>query len=91
MVREVKISLLVVDDDPLVLEALGRYFASAEDMEVRATAENGKVALELLQEQDFDVIVADIHMPEMDVRDPLARGQQARRTTCLYCDDRDGQ
>ena len=66
MVREVKISLLVVDDDPLVLEALGRYFASAEDMEVRATAENGKVALALLQEQDFDVIVADIHMPEMD-------------------------
>ena len=33
---EVKTSLLVVDDDPLVLEALGRYFASAEDMEVRA-------------------------------------------------------
>ena len=63
---EVKTSLLVVDDDPLVLEALGRYFASAEDMEVRATAENGKVALALLQEQDFDVIVADIHMPEMD-------------------------
>jgi len=66
MVREVKISLLVVDDDPLVLEALGRYFASAEDMEVRATAENGKVALKILQEQEFDVIVADIHMPEMD-------------------------
>ena len=66
MVREVKISLLVVDDDPLVLEALGRYFASAEDMEVRATAENGKVALKLLQEQEFDVLVADIHMPEMD-------------------------
>ena len=66
MVREVKTSLLVVDDDPLVLEALGRYFASAEDMEVRATAENGKVALDILQEQDFDVIVADIHMPEMD-------------------------
>ena len=66
MVPEIKISLLVVDDDPLVLEALGRYFVSAEDMEVRATAENGKVALELLQKQDFDVIVADIHMPEMD-------------------------
>lgn len=60
------INLLVVDDDPLVLEALGHYFASADDMKVGATAENGKAALALLGEQDFDVIVADIHMPEMD-------------------------
>ncbi|MDK8499046.1 response regulator transcription factor [Corynebacterium accolens] len=66
MVLRVKTALLLVDDDPLVLEALGHYFATAEDMEVRATAENGKDALEQLKANDIDAVIADIHMPEMD-------------------------
>lgn len=66
MVLRVKAALLLVDDDPLVLEALGHYFATAEDMEVRATAENGKDALEQLKANDIDAVIADIHMPEMD-------------------------
>ncbi|MDK8472491.1 response regulator transcription factor [Corynebacterium accolens] len=66
MVLRVKTALLLVDDDPLVLEALGHYFATAEDMEVRATAENGKDALEQLKTNDIDAVIADIHMPEMD-------------------------
>lgn len=66
MVLRVKTALLLVDDDPLVLEALGHYFATAEDMEIRATAENGKDALEQLKTDDIDAVIADIHMPEMD-------------------------
>ena len=66
MVLRVKTTLLLVDDDPLVLEALGHYFATAEDMEVRATAENGKDALEQLKANDIDAVIADVHMPEMD-------------------------
>lgn len=66
MVLRVKTALLLVDDDPLVLEALGHYFATAEDMEIRATAENGKDALEQLKANDIDAVIADIHMPEMD-------------------------
>lgn len=66
MVLRVKTALLLVDDDPLVLQALGHYFATAEDMEVRATAENGKDALEQLKTNDIDAVIADIHMPEMD-------------------------
>lgn len=66
MVLRVKTALLLVDDDPLVLQALGHYFATAEDMEVRATAENGKDALEQLKANDIDAVIADIHMPEMD-------------------------
>lgn len=66
MVLRVKTALLLVDDDPLVLEALGHYFATAEDMEVSATAENGKDALEQLKTNDIDAVIADIHMPEMD-------------------------
>lgn len=66
MVLRVKTALLLVDDDPLVLQALGHYFATAEDMEVRATAENGKDALVQLKTNDIDAVIADIHMPEMD-------------------------
>ena len=66
MVLQVKTSLLLVDDDPLVIEALGHYFAAAEDMEIIAVAENGKAALQQLEQHDVDAVIADIHMPEMD-------------------------
>lgn len=56
-------SLLLVEDNPemrdFLNEQLSRYF-------VIETAENGKVALEKLADNNFDIIVTDIMMPEMD-------------------------
>jgi len=56
--------LLVVDDD----KNTRRYFQallSAEGYQVR-TARNGKEAMELLEQESFDLILLDVMMPEMD-------------------------
>lgn len=57
---------LVVDDHPinrlLVRQILKNYWKNCELVE----AENGLKALEALRQQDFDVILMDMVMPEMD-------------------------
>ena len=56
--------MLVAEDTPanqkLVLHFLGKRGHSIE------IAENGRQALERLGQQDFDVVLMDVQMPEMD-------------------------
>ncbi|HMA95310.1 MAG TPA: EAL domain-containing protein [Polyangiaceae bacterium] len=56
--------LLLVDDDPTVLRALGRMLRSRGY--VVSTAESGSEAVQLVTQNDFDAILSDIAMPEMD-------------------------
>lgn len=61
-----KITILIVDDDPLILSSFQKYFAATDDLQVVATARNGKEALAMLDAVDVDVVLADIYMPEMN-------------------------
>ena len=56
--------IMVVDDEEAVREIL-RAMLERESHSV-VEAENGKVALDRLQEEQADVVVADLFMPEMD-------------------------
>ncbi|HEY6562490.1 MAG TPA: response regulator [Polyangiaceae bacterium] len=58
------IQVLVVDDEPAVVDALGQLL-SDEGFEVR-TADNGRAALVEIEENTPDVIVTDLTMTEMD-------------------------
>ncbi|MGV0439235.1 response regulator [Corynebacterium mastitidis] len=60
------IRLLLVDDDPLVLFSLRRYFNTTADIHVVAEAANGVAALKALEDYEIDLVLTDIHMPEMD-------------------------
>ncbi len=55
-----KYSLLLVDDDPFILEGIG------EDLEVNGyqvtRAESGEIALALLESIDFDLVITDLIM-----------------------------
>jgi signal transduction histidine kinase/CheY-like chemotaxis protein len=57
-------SALVVDDEPEVAEVLG-LFASRAGYDVE-TACNGVEAKALLAARDFDVILSDLRMPQLD-------------------------
>lgn len=58
------VRVLVVDDDEAIRLLAQRVLMShAAAVE---TAENGRVALQILLRQDFDVILVDLHMHEMD-------------------------
>ncbi|MFH0758130.1 MAG: sigma-54 dependent transcriptional regulator [Bacteroidota bacterium] len=59
-----RISILIVDDEESVRDSLYNWFI--DDGYRVETAENAKKALSLLDEKEFDIVLADIKMPGMD-------------------------
>jgi len=57
-------TILVIDDEPSVVRALTSLLR--RDGYRVGTASNGRHALTQLQERPYDVIVCDLHMPELD-------------------------
>jgi PAS domain S-box-containing protein len=58
------LSILVVDDEPFVRETLAEMLA---DLKHRVTtADSGRMALEKVATEHFDVVFSDLAMPEMD-------------------------
>src|SRR6266436_1953829 len=73
--------ILIVDDDPALLQALPHTLSlriSGVQVDTSASAQG---ALELIQAQDYDVIVSDIKMPGMDGLALLAQIQALRPET----------
>lgn len=58
--------ILLVDDEPKVLEGLKRMLRSMRQEYYTEFATSGKEALEIMTKSAFDVIVTDMRMPEMD-------------------------
>ena len=56
-------SILIVDDEEIIRESLS-FVLSKEGYSVREAA-NGRIALEMIREQSFDVVLTDLEMPEM--------------------------
>jgi YesN/AraC family two-component response regulator len=57
--------VLFVDDEPKILEGLRRMLYPLRNEWHTAFASNGRDALQLLSESDYDVLVTDIRMPGM--------------------------
>ncbi|AXI10472.1 response regulator [Oceanobacillus sp. 143] len=60
------IKVLLVDDQRLFREGVKSILERAEDIHVTGTADNGKEAIQEIEQAQPDVVVMDIHMPEMD-------------------------
>ena len=58
-------SILVVDDDPDIIEAITTVLESVEEYEVR-TARDGLECMEALKSQVPDLLILDLLMPRMD-------------------------
>jgi CheY-like chemotaxis protein len=59
-----KLKILVVDDEPTL--RLGFAYALSNAFTLVETASNGRQALERIAERQFDVMILDLRMPEMD-------------------------
>jgi DNA-binding NarL/FixJ family response regulator len=86
--------LIIVDDDPLVLSSLRMYFSTpaADGIEIVGEAPDGEQALTLLDTQQADVIMADIHMPGMggvDLLDAVQSLPDAPRFVAMTSLDED--
>jgi|ERR687892_2800572 two-component system response regulator (stage 0 sporulation protein F) len=63
MVDNARARLLIVDDEPLILEVLSEHFKTDYDVE---TALNGADALGAILRARPDVVMLDINMPRMN-------------------------
>jgi DNA-binding NtrC family response regulator len=68
MVDAARRRVLIVDDEPLILEVLSEHFKAEFDVE---TAPNGAEALGAILRHRPDVVLLDINMPRMNGVDVL--------------------
>lgn len=73
-----KIRVMVVDDAVVIRRVLTDLLSSDPELEVVATAPNGKVALSKLTNADPDVMILDVDMPEMNGIETLTELRKLR-------------
>ena len=69
--------ILVIDDEPLIVKLLKHNLEKVGYSVI--SAGNGREGLELLEEEQVDVVLLDIMMPEMDGMEVLRRLKAAER------------
>ncbi len=60
------VRLVLADDHPLILDGLERLFAGNGDFEIQARCANGEEALAAVRRFCPDILLLDLHMPDMD-------------------------
>lgn len=61
-----KIRIILIDDHPVVLEGLISGLSQYPLLEITGTADNVEVARKLIERGDFDLMVTDLNMPEVE-------------------------
>ncbi|HLY25469.1 MAG TPA: response regulator transcription factor [Aggregatilineales bacterium] len=60
------ISVMIVDDHPIMREGLRKLLEDQDDLKVIAEAMTGPQALEMARDQQPDVVLLDINLPDMN-------------------------
>jgi two-component system, NtrC family, response regulator HydG len=74
-------AVLIVDDDPVLLEALPEALRLRMEGVTVETADSAAAALERIADRDYDAIVTDVKMPGMDGLELLAHIRTRRPDT----------
>jgi len=67
------IRVLVVDDSAAVVGSIRQFLAAQTGVTVVATAHGGRAAIETCRQDQPDLVVMDVHMPELDGLKSAAR------------------
>lgn len=60
------IKVLLVEDDPMVAKIQQQYLSQLKDFSIEGIAKNGREALIQLDNMNYDLVLLDIFMPEID-------------------------
>ena len=64
-------TILIIDDDPTVRQSLGFFLEDQNYLTIQA--ENGRIGLEIFDQEKVDLVLVDLRMPEVDGLEVLAR------------------
>jgi len=67
------LKVLVVDDTAIFRKIISDAVASFPDVQVTGTAPSGQLALQRMEQNAVDLVLLDVHMPEMDGVETLSR------------------
>ncbi len=73
--------LLIADDEKNIREMIGKY--AVHDGHEVVLASNGREALELFEKEDFDLVILDVMMPEMDGYEALKKMKERKDVPCI--------
>ncbi|SFE06873.1 response regulator transcription factor [Nitrosomonas sp. Nm166] len=77
------IKVLIADDHTLFREGLRRILHETGDIEVVAEAMNGKDVLKKIREYEWDIVLLDINLPDVNGLDVLKRILSADAASCI--------
>lgn len=77
--KSVSNKALVIDDDRLTLD-LFEFQLKSQGFEV-TTADNGSKALDLIRDHDFDVVLTDLNLPDINGIEMVRRSREVRPHT----------
>jgi DNA-binding NarL/FixJ family response regulator len=67
------INILIADDHQVVRSGLRQFLSNASDCKVAAETDKGEQALALLKQQPYDLVLLDIHLPDLHGLEVLRR------------------
>ncbi len=68
-----RLDILIVDDNPVYRKFLARVIGDIEGVEIVSPAATGAIALKRMQRSPVDLVLLDLHMPEMSGLETLHR------------------
>lgn len=74
-----KVGVMVMDDDPVMIELFAGLLASIETPTELVTAQDGYEALVKAGQQDYDIIFVDLNMPRIDGYEAIHALKQSDR------------
>jgi two-component system, NarL family, invasion response regulator UvrY len=66
-----KIRVLIADDHAIIRQGLKQILSDTDDMEVTGEADGGILAVQLIREHQYDVVLLDVSMPDRNGIDTL--------------------
>jgi len=72
------VRILIADDHAVVRGGLRQFLAGTEDLEIAAEAATGDAALALVRTDDWDVVLLDIALPDLNGLEVLKRIKRER-------------
>jgi DNA-binding NarL/FixJ family response regulator len=58
--------LIIADDHPLLIDGVRKVLAEMDDMELLEPVNNGRGLLTCLRQMPVDIVLLDLHMPQLD-------------------------